>query len=121
MVIPTVSEAVGHLTAAGIRARRGYPGGRMPQITGAVAAVNVEKAGEKSLTLTAAVCGPQDKGAKVCEALAKKVAAAWTANGAMCSYGGCRFDGQSALFILEVQGTWTEPEEETADEETVTE
>lgn len=121
MVIPTVSEAVTMLTDAGIRARRGYPGGVMPQITGAVAAVNVKNAEEKSLTLTASVCGPQSKGAKACEALAAKVAAAWTAGGAVCSYGESRFDGQSALFILKVQGTWAEPEEEVTEEETVTE
>ena len=108
------------LTDAGIRARRGYPAGIMPQITGAVAAVNVKSAGEKSLTLTASVCGPQSKGAKACESLAAKVATAWRAGGAVCEYGECKFDGQSALFILKVQGTWTEPEEEVTEEETVT-
>ena len=111
-MIPTVSQAVNMLTEAGIRARRGYPAEVMPQITSAVAAVNVKSAEEKSLTLTAAVCAPMSKGAKSCESLAEKVAKAWRAEGAVCSYGDCRFDSQSALFILKVQGTWTEPEPE---------
>lgn len=112
MVIPTITQAVTMLTDAGIRARRGYPAEVMPQITGAVAAVNVKSAQEKTLTLTAAVCAPMSMGAKSCESLAGKVAGAWRDNGAVCSYGDCKFDSQSALFILKVQGTWTEPEPE---------
>lgn len=112
MVIPTVSGAVTMLTEAGIRARRGYPGGAMPQITSAVAAVNVKQAGENFLSLTASVCAPRGKGAKSCESLAEKIAGAWRAGGAVCEYGECKFDGQSDLFILKVVGTWTEPEPE---------
>jgi hypothetical protein len=112
VVIPTISKAVNMLVDAGIRARRGYPAEVMPQITAAVAAVNVKSAEEKTLTLTAAVCAPMSKGAKSCESLAEKVAKTWRDNGAVSSYSECRFDSQSALFILKVQGTWTEPEPE---------
>ena len=110
MVI-TLTQAVNLLTDAGIQARRGYPGGWMPHITNAVAAVNVKNVDEKTTTLMASVCAPLSKGAKACESLAEKVAKAWRASGGVCSYGECKFDGQSALFILKVEGTWTEPEE----------
>ena len=109
-MVMSVSNAVTLLTDAGIRARRGYPNGLMPQITGAVAAVNVKSVEEKSVTLTATVCGPMSKGAKTCESMAQKVAMAWQAGGASCSYGECKFDSQLALFILKVPGTWTETE-----------
>lgn len=108
---PSVTQAVGYLTAAGIRADRGYPGKRMPHLTGPVAAVNIRQATDGKLTLTAAVCGPMTQGGAVCEDTAAKVAAAWTAAGALCSYGDCSFDGRSGLFTVTVQAVWEEPEE----------
>ncbi len=106
MGLPSVSDGIGYLTKAGIRAGRGYPGRLMPHISSAVVAVSLKRQEPKKKTLSAAVCGPQWLGAVACEYLAEKVSEAWTAAGAVCTYGQCRFDGQSALYILEVQGSW---------------
>ncbi len=108
MGFPSVEEGLGYLTDAGIRAQLGYQGYIMTQINTPVAAVNLMKDKPTERTLLATVCGPKFRGAHACEELALQVATAWTAKGAACTAGRCEFDGQSALFQLEVQGTWAE-------------
>lgn len=108
MGLPNVADAVKYLTEAGIRTDRGYPGTRMPHLTGTVAAVNVEKLEDGKRTLVAYICGPLKDGAEACERTAYHTAAAWTEAGAKCSYGGCEFDGKSGMYILAVHGVWEE-------------
>ena len=108
MGLPNVEDAVAYLTAVGIRTARGYPGARMPQITGTVAAVNVEKLEAGKRTLVAYICGPWKQGAEACERTAFHAAEAWTSAGATCTYGGCEFDGKSGMYILRVLGVWEE-------------
>ena len=107
----SVGDAIVHLHAAGIRAKRGYPGSRMPQLTGAVAAVNVYKEEPGRTTLIAEVCAPMSMGVYACEDLAAKVAKAWNNAGAACSYGNHKFDGQSGIYYLTVLGVWEDSTE----------
>lgn len=112
MELPGITQAVGYLRQAGLRADRGYPGTGMPHLEGAAVAVNVERAEPLKLTLAATVCVPMELGAAACEDMAAQVAAAWTAEGAVCSWGGCGFDERSGLYSLQVQGVWQETVEE---------
>lgn len=118
---PSLTEAVGYLTEAGLRTDRGYPGGVMPHLTGVVAAVNLRNATNTAVTYVAAICSPQRLGAAACEDAAEKAAMAWAGAGAEYRYGSYDFDGQSAMHILEVLGTWEDPvatEGETTEETT---
>lgn len=109
----TVDEAVEFLTKGSLRADRGYPGTRMPHLTDAVVAVNVKKSEPGKITMMGSVCVPRVKGAEVCENYANAVSIMWTANGASCTYGDCRYDSDSILYIIEVLGTWEDTEDET--------
>lgn len=111
----TVGEALISLQVAGVRAQRGYPGVLMPQLTGAVAAVNVHKEEPDKTTLVAQICAPMSMGVYACEDLAATVSEVWTAAGAVCSYGDHRFDGQSGIYQMSVLGTWVEATEETTE------
>lgn len=106
----TVGKAIVQLHVAGVRAQWGYPGVLMPQLTGAVAAVNVHKDEPDKTTLVAYICAPMNMGITACEDLAEKVVQAWTEAGGACSYGDHRFDGQSGLYQMSVYGTWAAPE-----------
>lgn len=110
----TVGQAIVKLHVAGIRAQRGYPGTLMPQLTGAVAAVNVYKEEPLKTTLVAEICAPMSMGVYACEDLAAKVVKAWTEAGAECYYGNHKFDGQSGIYHLSVLGVWETAAEETA-------
>lgn len=112
----TVGQAIVKLHVAGVRAQRGYPGILMPQLTGPVAAVNIYKEEPLKTTIVAEVCAPMSMGVYACEDLAKKVVEAWTAAGAVCSYGGHKFDGQSGIYHLPVLGTWETVVEDTTEE-----
>lgn len=112
MGLPSVTDAVEYLKKGGLRADRGYPGTRMPHLTGPVAAVNVKKAEAGKVTLVASACVPRHYGAEVCENLASLISLMWTTNGAVCSYGDCRYDSDSILYIIEVLGVWEETAEE---------
>lgn len=122
---PSLTEAIGYLTAAGLRADRGYPGTVMPHLTGVAVAVNVGQAANTSVTYQAAVCCPQRLGAAACEDAAQKAVMAWEGAGAEYRYGSYDFDGHSGLHILKVLGTWSDPppveEEPPEPEETPTE
>lgn len=110
----TLEQAISKLKGAGLRVARGYPYSRQPNITGVRVAVNVQKMEPGKTVYVAAVCQRYQQGASGCEDTAALVAQAWTAAGGVCSYGGARLDKKSGLYILEVLGTWVEPEEEDA-------
>lgn len=109
---PSVTEAVGYLTAKGFRAARGYPNAPAPRITAPAVAVNVHKAENTAATYCALVCVPQKMGAKGCEETADAVAAAWIEQGAECSWGECRSDDTLDVFAIAVYGRWEDPPEE---------
>lgn len=107
----SLEQAISKLKAAGIRAARGYPYSRQPNITGVRVAVNVQKVEPGKSVYVAAVCQRYQQGAGACEDTAALVAQAWTDAGGVCSYGQAKLDKKAGLYILEVQGIWEEPEE----------
>ena len=112
----SVGQAIVKLHVAGIRAQRGYPGSLMPQLTGAVAAVNVYKEEPQKTTLVAEVCAPMSMGVYACEDLAAKVVQAWTEAGGVCSFGSSRFDGKRGIYHMPVVGVWETVAEDTTEE-----
>ena len=117
---PSVKQAVGYLTAKGLRASRGYPDTPAPRITAPAVAVNVHKAENTAVNYCALVCVPQRMGAKGCEESAAAVADVWIEQGAACSWGECEFDDILNVFTVAVYGRWEDPppvEEELPSEE----
>ena len=112
---PIVTEAVGFLTAKGLRAARGYPGAPAPRITAPVVAVNVHKAENTAATYCALVCAPQSMGAKGAEETAATVASVWMEQEAECSWGECKFDDTLNVFTVAVYGRWEDPPAEEED------
>ena len=108
----SVGQAIVKLHVAGIRAQRGYPGSLMPQLTGAVAAVNVYKEEPQKTTCVAGA------GTLLPVDLAAKVVQAWTEAGGVCSFGSSRFDGKSGIYHLPVLGVWETVAEDTTEETT---
>lgn len=106
MGIERVNQAIAALTAAGIRAQRGYPGGKMPSLRGPAAAVCVEKitAGETALSVTVYV--PAAAGGALCEDTAWEAMQVLEAAGAVCAMEGCRFDGRAGLFSVRTEAVW---------------
>lgn len=111
----TVDEAVDYLKKAGLRADRGYPGTRMPHLTGPVAAVNVKKSEPGKITMMASACVPRIKGSEVCENFANAISIIWTSHGASCTYGECRYNSDSILYTIEILGTWEDTVGETTE------
>ena len=106
---PSVNQAVGYLTAKGIRAARGYPATPAPQITAPAVAVNVHKAENTAVSYGAWVCVPADLGAQGCEEVASTVATAWIGKGASCVWGECAFDEALGVYAVTVYGRWEDP------------
>ena len=106
-----VSDAIVYLHANGIWARRGYPGGPMPQITNAVVAVNLHKVTPEGATVVAEVCAPMTMGVYACEDMAERVKDSWSKFGAVVTYGGHRFDGKSGMYQTSVYGYWAKQTE----------
>lgn len=107
--MPSVIQAIRYLTAKGIRADRGYPGTPMPHITGLVVAVNIHKSNPSAVSYSAVVCVPRAMGAAACEDGGAKVAATWTAKGAVCTWGECGFDDIMDVYAITVYGRWEAP------------
>lgn len=114
----SVGKAITQLHVAGVPARRGYPGSLMPHISETVAAVNLHKCEPEGTTFVAQICTPMEKGVYACEDTAAIVAQAWSADGAVVTYGGHRFDGKSGLYQMSVYGTWRNETEDTTEDDT---
>lgn len=101
-----LENAVQALRDGGIPADRGMPAGKMGQITGTVAAVNLGAMDmrNKKVTVLATVLTPAALGAAACEETALNAGQILTDLGGKCAVGQCGFDGQSGLFTVEVSG-----------------
>lgn len=92
------------LRAVSIRADEAYPGGRIPALTGPVAAVRLGKV-DRSVRITAVqttVMSPADQGGSVCEATALRAMDALEAMGGICQKNICQFDEMADVFYIEI-------------------
>lgn len=101
-----IAEAVTALNEAGLRAQRGYPAGKMPAITDAVAAVNVESVTPEQTKLAVQVFSATD--GPGCEDAAKTAMQALSGIEASCTVAGCQWDSRAGVFSCLVTASWRE-------------
>ena len=99
-----VSKVIDILRDVNIRADEAYPGGRIPALTGAVAAVRLGKV-DRAVRTTAVqvtIMSPADGGGSTCEAVALRAIQALEDQNATCQKGLCQFDDMADLFHIEI-------------------
>lgn len=100
-----VSKVIEGLRAAEIRADEAYPGGRIPALTGPVAAVRLGKV-DRSVRTTAVqvvIMSPAASGGSLCEATALKVVEAIQKMDGTCVKDICKFDEMADVFYIEIE------------------
>ena len=105
LIVTSVLEA---LNEAGIAAEPAYPGGTLPNITQAQAAVSLEKLEytARSATVLVTVMVPVSAGGGVCEDVALQVGGVMEAMGGICVQEECRFNGYADAYYVRVLGTF---------------
>lgn len=105
LIVTTVIDA---LTEAGIPAQSAYPGGTMPNITEAQAAVSLEKLEytARSATVLVTVMVPVSLGGGACEDAAIKVGGVLEDLGGVCIQEECRFNSYADAYYIRVLGTF---------------
>lgn len=104
-----INAAIEALRAAGIRAAHSYPGGRIPQLTGPVCSVGLQKwqPGKTCSISVRLYCPPEQTGA-TCQEVAAQTAQILEQLGAQCSVGACSFEDRTGLFTAQVLAEWSE-------------
>ena len=95
-----VTQVIEVLKNAGIRADEAYPGGRIPALTRAVAAVRLGRV-DRSVRTTAVqvvVMSPASGGGSLCEDTALRALEALQGMGGTCIKEVCRFDEMADVF-----------------------
>lgn len=103
-----VAKVIEELTTAEIRADEAYPGGRIPALTGAVAAVRLGKM-DRSVRTTAVqvvVMSPAAAGGSLCESTALRAVQAMQDMGGTCVKGVCQFDEMADVFFIEIEAVF---------------
>lgn len=100
-----VSAVIDTLRDAGIRADEAYPGGRIPALTGPVAAVRLGKIDRsvRSTAVQVVLMGPAKSGGSTCERTALQAIEALQAMGGTCRKEVCKFDELADVFYIEVE------------------
>lgn len=99
-----VGQVIEALKAVDIRADEAYPGGRIPALTGSVAAVRLGKV-DRSVRTTSVeviIMSPAAAGGGVCETTALRAVDALQDMGATCVKDVCRFDEMADVFYIEI-------------------
>ena len=99
-----VGKVIEILQGVDIRADEAYPGGRIPALTGPVAAVRLGKV-DRTVRTTAVqviIMSPSGQGGAVCDATALRAIQAMEDNGAACQKELCRFDNTADVFYSEI-------------------
>ena len=100
-----VSQVIEGLKQADIRADEAYPGGRIPALTGPVAAVRLGKM-DRSVRTTAVqtvIMSPASAGGSLCEATALRAVEALQAMGGTCVKDVCKFDEMADVFYIGIE------------------
>ena len=99
-----VGKVIDALKGVSIRADEAYPGGRIPALTGPVAAVRLGKV-DRSVRTTAVqviVMSPAELGGGACEAMALRAMDAMENMDGVCVKGLCQFDEMADVFHIEI-------------------
>lgn len=109
MGLEWIYRTIAALQAAGIRTAQSYPAGRMPQLTGPVCTVGLQKwQPGQTCTLSVQVYAPPEQSGDACQSLAAQAAWVLEQQGAKCSVGPCAFETKTGLFTAQVLAEWSE-------------
>ena len=99
-----VNQVIATLRDAGIRADEAYPGGRIPALTGPVAAVRLGKVDRsvRSTNVQIVIMSPAAAGGSLCEAAALRAVDSMQAMGGTCIKDICKFDEMADVFYVEI-------------------
>lgn len=99
-----VGQVIAELRANHIRADEAYPGGRIPALTGAVAAVRLGKVDRsvRSTTVQVVIMSPAKSGGSLCETTALKAVQVLQGMGGTCVKDVCKFDEMADVFYIEI-------------------
>lgn len=100
-----LTAVVDKLNEKGLRAQRGYPAQKMPDLITTVAAVNLDAITPEQTRIAVRIFSPTS--GPTCEAGAQIAAEALSELGALYAVEGCSYDGKMGLFTCRVTGTWT--------------
>ena len=103
-----VNQVIRQLREADIRADEAYPGGRIPALTGAVAAVRLGKI-DRSVRATAVqvvVMSPASGGGSQCESTALQAIDVLQEMGGTCTKDVCKFDEMADVFYIEIEAAF---------------
>ena len=99
-----VGQVIEQLRSNNIRADEAYPGGRIPALTGAVAAVRLGKVDRsvRSTTVQVVIMSPAKSGGSLCETTALKAVQVLQGMGGTCVKDVCKFDEMADVFYIEI-------------------
>ena len=100
-----VNQVIDQLRAAEIRADEAYPGGRIPALTGPVAAVRLGRV-DRSIRTTAVqvvVMSPAKSGGTLCESTALQAIDVLQEMGGTCVKDVCKFDEMADVFYIDIE------------------
>lgn len=100
-----VSQVIEALRAESIRADEAYPGGRIPALTGAVAAVRLGKVDRsvRTTTVEVVIMSPAKSGGSLCESTALQAVDVLQDMGGTCIKDVCKFDEMADVFYIEIE------------------
>lgn len=101
-----VGNVIDALQAASIRADEAYPGGRIPALTGPVAAVRLGKIDRsvRTTTVEVVVMSPAAGGGSLCEDTALQAVEVLQTMGGTCTKEVCKFDEMADVFYIDIKG-----------------
>lgn len=97
------------LREAGFPAERAYSGKKHAAVTEPVAAVHIGKVdrGAYQLTVAVSILCPAGMGGTACEEAGLRAVEALHEDGAVCTMQGCRYDGLTRTFSVDIQAVYT--------------
>lgn len=100
-----VSQIIEQLRAEDIHADEAYPGGRIPALTGAVAAVRLGKVDRsvRTTTVQVVIMSPAKSGGSLCESTALMAVEVLQGMGGTCVKDVCKFDEMADVFYIEIE------------------
>ena len=100
-----VSQIIEALRGNSIRADEAYPGGRIPALTGAVAAVQLGKVDRsiRATTVRVVIMSPAKAGGSLCETTALQAVEILQDMGGTCTKDICKFDEMADVFYIEIE------------------
>ena len=100
-----VNQVIHALRAENIRADEAYPGGRIPALTGAVAAVRLGKVDRsvRTTNVEVVIMSPAKSGGSLCESTALEAVEVLQNMGGTCVKDVCKFDEMADVFYIEIE------------------